>query len=59
MRATTTDQDAEDVRAMFLEQKYQPEDHRDLWDKIPDVVPAGPHGVLRPLKAAVRQLIAL
>ena len=50
MLAEVTDKDVEDIRAMYLEKKWEPKDHLHLWELIPDFQPIDPEGVLRPLK---------
>lgn len=49
MLAEVSNKDVEDVRAMFLEKKLQPKDHKDLWNKIPDFVPIDSKDILRPI----------
>ena len=39
MLADEPTKDAEDVRALYLEKKYNPKDHMDLWRQLPDVRP--------------------
>ena len=51
MLAETSNQDVEDVRAMYMEQELKPKNHVDLWELIPDFVPIDPRDVLRPLEA--------
>ena len=50
MLAEVTNMDVEDVRAMYLEKKLNPKNHRDLWRQIPDFKPIGPKDILRPVE---------
>ena len=44
MLAEVSNKDVEDVRAMYLEKKLNPESHQDLWRNIPDFKPIDPPG---------------
>jgi hypothetical protein len=49
MLAPCSDKDVEDIRAMALEERYQPKDALDLWRQIPDFIPeVHDHQILRP-----------
>ena len=48
--AEVSNKDAEDVRAMRLEQELNPKNHKDLWDMIPNFQPMDPADILRPVK---------
>ena len=50
MLADVSNTDAEDVRAMYLEQKINPADAQELYDKLPVIEPMDPVGILRPAK---------
>ena len=50
MLAEVSNKDVEDVRAMYLEKKLKPENHMDLWRKIPDFTPIDPMDILRPVE---------
>ena len=36
---------------MMLEDKHKPTDSKDLWKKIPDVMPMDPKDILRPIRS--------
>ena len=42
--------DVEDVRAMYLEKKFNPKNVTDLWWLIPDATPIDPRNILRPVQ---------
>ena len=50
MLAEVSNKDVEDVRAMYLEKKLNPKNHKDLWQKIPDFTPIDPRDILRPVE---------
>ena len=50
MLAEVTNHDAEDVRAMDLEAKYAPANAKELYSKLPVVIPMDPKDVLRPTR---------
>ena len=50
MLAEISNQDVDDVRAMYLEHTLKPTDHKDLWEKIPDFTPMELGDILRPCK---------
>ena len=50
MLAEVSNTDAEDVRAMYLEQEISPADAQELYDKLPVIKPMDPVGILRPAR---------
>jgi hypothetical protein len=50
MRSEISNQDDDDVRAMYLEHTLKPKDHKDLWQKIPDFKPQELGDILRPCR---------
>ena len=48
MRSEVSNQDVDDVRAMYLEHTKKPKNHKDLWDQIPDFKPMELGNILRP-----------
>jgi hypothetical protein len=50
MRSEITNQDVDDVRGLYLEDKLEPKDHKDLWEKIPDFIPMEPGDIMRPCR---------
>ncbi|CAK0853194.1 unnamed protein product [Prorocentrum cordatum] len=50
MLAEVSNQDVEDVRAMYLDKNLNPKNHNDLWQKIPDFTPIDPRDILRPVE---------
>ena len=50
MRSEISNQDVDDVRAMYLEHTLKPKNHRDLWQKIPDFTPQEFGDIMRPCK---------
>jgi hypothetical protein len=50
MRSEISNQDVDDVRAMYLEHTLKPKNHRDLWQKIPDFTPQELGDIMRPCK---------
>ena len=47
MLAEVSNHDAEDIRAMYLEQKHKPANHGVLWEQIPVVSAMDPTNILR------------
>ena len=52
MRAEISSQDEEDLRAMYLEKTYSPEDAYALWMKTPNFKPMDPETILRAVRAS-------